>query len=333
MKNFIEILKNIILPTPMSNNRGVKSNASLIVEELVYVFKKSIERMSTERTLMFDSAFVAYIPKSYFTKIHPYFGYITAEVSERYNDILGGILKRDKHMKFAPLSDEWSFDLIPIPPKGEDTPDESNPEITVTSEELEEKFVAAFSFPVEKEKFNFSDLSDDEEVKTNQSQPNSKVRRMQVLKIEAIRGLKDNGIGFHHKIKVKRQEECVQTGRHEAKDKSQLILHVSGSPARFLRPDGEKCNEIKLNFAQFYIGGSSASYSYNGLNMIRLDAEEVLSPHLEIKKESDGSFFLMAIGPVLLDNAVMQKNKWTRLPDKKATVRLNGNIEVVISKK
>lgn len=331
--DFLEKLKNIILPNPVtSGNTRRKNKVSLVIDELIYAFDESVERMMTSRSLMFHTAFVVYVPKSYYTEIHLAFGVITQEVTEIFHEKLNEMLRRNKSLKFTPLFDSWSYDIISL---GEDTcdiPDEENPESRVTYEELEEKFVAVRSCPVPNDRYDFTALSDDDEVKTNQSQPNSKFNRIQRLSIGAIRGLKPSGNGYSYPINLN-GGDVISNNASSNSEKVLAVLKTADDNINFLDNQGAKYKSIDIKLSSFFIGGTSASTMYQGKPMVRIDSESVQSPHCEIKQDLDGAFYIRPIGPVEQGMIPMKKNEWSRLSDKNASIKLNGTIELIFNKK
>ena len=331
--NFLDKLKNIILPQPVLNSTtGRKNKVSLIIDELVYKFEESVERMSSQRSLMFHTAYVVYVPKSYYNEIHLAFGVISQEVTEILHEKINDMLKKNKSLKFTPLFDSWSFDIISLGENASDTPDEDNPDSTVTYEELEEKFVAVRSFPVPNEMYDFNSLSDDDEVKTNESQPNSKYKRIQRLSIGAIRGLKPSGSGYSYPINLN-DGDIASTSTQTNDDKVLAVLKSAEEGINFLGNQGAKYKTLDIKLRCFFIGGASASTMYQGKPMVRLDSETVQCPHCEIRQDGDGAFYIRPIGPVEQGQIPMKKNEWSRLSDKNASIKINGNIELIFNKK
>lgn len=331
--NFLDKLKNIILPKPVLNNTtGKKNKVSLVIDELVYAFEESVERMMTPRSLMFHTAYVVYVPKSYYNEIYLAFGIITQEVTEIFHEKLNDMLKRNKSLRFTPLFDSWSFDIISLGEDACDTPDEENPDSTVTYEELEEKFVAVRSCPVPNDRYNFTSLSDDTEVKTNQSQPNSKFNRIQRLSIGAIRGLKPSGSGYSYPINLN-GGDVTSNNMPTNSDKVLAVLKSAEDGINFLDNQGAKYKSIDIKLTSFFIGGASASTMYQGKPMVRIDSESVQSPHCEIKQDEDSAFYIRPIGPVEQGQIPMKRNEWSRLSDKNTSIKINGNIELIFNKK
>lgn len=331
--SFIAKLKNIILPKPVSNGTtNGKNKVSLVIDELVYAFEESLERMMTPRSLMFHTAYVVYVPKSYYKEIHLAFGIITQEVTEIFHEKLNDLLKRNRSLRFTPLFDSWSFDIISLGEDTSDTPDEDNPDSAVTYEELEEKFVAVRSFPVPNEMYNFNLHSDDDEVMTNRSQPNSKFNSIQRLSIGAIRGLKPSGNGYTYPINLNGGDVTLNTTQAND-DRVLAVLKSAEDGINFLDNQGARYKSIDVRLSCFFLGGKSASTMYQGKPMVRIDSEAVLCPHCEIRQDGDGAFYIRPIGIVEQGQIPMKKNEWARLSDRNASLKLNGNIELIFNKK
>lgn len=331
--SFIDKLKNIILPKGQELfEASKKSKTSLVVDELVFAFEESVKRLMTEESLMFHTAYVVYVPRKYYNELHLTFGVLSREATRKFHKRLNEILKKNQSLTFTPLFDSWSFDMIALREDSEDIPDEENPEESkVTYDELEENFVAVRSSAVPSEIFDFTALPDDQEVKTNQSQPNSKFNRLQRLSIGAIRGLKPSGSGYSYPINLNGNE--VSEGTEGGSDKVLATLKCADDNINFLDNQGNTYKVLDIRLKSFFIGGSSASPMYQGKPMIRIDSQVVMSPHFEIKQNMDGSFYIRPIGPVEQGQLPMPKDEWTRLSDRNASIKVNGNIELIFNKK
>lgn len=330
--SFLAKLKKIMLPSPDTISRSESKNKmTLIVEELVYTFEESIERMSTPGSLMFHTAFVVYVPYNYFNEIHMAFGVITQEVTEIFHNTLREKLRKKPNMKFCPLCEAWSFDIIALREGTSDMPDPENPESKVTDSELAEKFVAVRSSAVPAEIFNFSQQADNDEVKTNRSQPNSRFNRIQKLCIRAIRGLKPSGSGYSYPINLN-TNTTAQSASPLENDKVLATLKILDDNVSFIDRQDNKYKIIDITVNHFFVGGSSASTEYQGKYMQRVDSSEVMSPHFEIKKDLDGAFYIRPIGRVEQSQIPMPKNEWSRLSDRNASIKINGKIEILFNK-
>lgn len=330
--NYIDKLKNIILPKQVQYSASVKKNkVSLVIDEIVYAFEESIEQMSTERTLMFHTAYVVYVPHCNFRDLHLAFGVATQEAVERFNEILVEKLKKNKNLRMKPICDSWSFDIISLKEKCSDMPDEDNPDSKVTYEDLEENFVAVRSSFVPTELYNFTALDENAEVKANRSKPNSNFEKIQRLSIGAIIGLKPSGTGYSYPINI--EGVPVAPVNTTLNNNEVLATLKSCDGISFLDAHKNKYSIFDIRLTDMFFGGSSASPMYQGKPMVALDSETIQSPHFEIRKDTDGSFYIRPIGDVEVNQIPATRNKWTRLSDKNTTIKINGNIEFVFNKK
>ncbi|MDE6246277.1 MAG: hypothetical protein K2M41_00335 [Muribaculaceae bacterium] len=325
-------LKNIILPKQYMGRLSSKRNkVSLVIDEIVCAFEESIEQMSTERTLMFHTAYVVYVPHSNFRDLHLAFGVATQEAVERFNEILVERLKKNRNLRMKPICDSWSFDIISLKEEGSDIPDEDNPDSRVTYEDLEENFVAVRSSFVPTELYNFTALDEDAEVKTNRSKPNSKYENMQRLSIRAIAGLKPSGTGYSYPISI--EGVPVAPVNSALNNDEALATLKSCDGISFLDAHKNKYSIFDIRLTDMFFGGRSASPMYQGKPMVALDSETIQSPHFEIRRDTDGGFYIRPIGDVEVNQIPATRNKWTRLSDKNTTIKLNGSIEFVFNKK
>lgn len=336
-------IKGIILPGLANAGGGAGKNMNeMVMEELVYAFRESITRMSTRKSLICHTAYVVYVPMRYYKELLTVFGILTKDAVDTFHEELLDRLKKNRSLKFETASESWSFDLHGLGEDTQDTPDEENPDSTVTYEDLEENFVAVRSFVLSNEMYDFSACSEDEVVKTNRSQPNSTFNKMQRLSVRAIIGLRPNGTGYSYPITLAGGSSAaggnaaggsVPGSAASVGDRVLAVLESAEEGVHFTDAMGRTFKAIDISLPDFYIGGSSARSAYQGKPMLKLDSEAVQSPHLHIRQDEQGDFYICPIGPVEQGGIVMAKNRWTRLANKHASIKINGNIELTFNKK
>lgn len=332
--NFISKLKNIILPHPYMGKESSKRNkVSLVIDEIVYAFEESIEQMSTARTLMFHTAYVVYVPHSNYRDLHLAFGVATQEVVERFNEILDKKIKKNKGLRMKPICDSCCFEIIPLKESGEDIPDADDPDSKVTYEDLEENFVAVRSSLAPNTLYDFSTIDEDDELKTNCSRPGSLFQKVQKLKYKAIIGLTPDGRGYSYRIKDDGFIEQFSSNSSTNVSSGVIATLKSCDGVSFLDHHKNKFAEFDITLTDMFFGGRLASPIYQGKPMVALDSETIQSPHFEIRRDSDGVFYIRPIGDVKVNQIPATRNKWTRLSDKNTTIKLNGSIEFVFNKK
>lgn len=339
--DIITKLKNVILPrkaVAADTTSRRRNNVSLIIDELLFAFNESIESMSTNRNLMFHTAYVVYVPMRYYKDLHLSFGVISSEAAERFVEILQERMRRNKTLKYTPISETWSFDIIPLREDSSDTPDSENPDSRVTYEDLEEHFVAVRSTLVSAELYNFNAIDDDTTVRTNRSQPSSKYNRVQRLSVSAIRGLKPGGNGYSYPITLA-QSPARQTPAatspvaQRRPGTARASLTCQDNDLWFTDGSGNKFQSLDMEVDHFFVGGSTAADTYHGKPMVRLNAEDVLTPHFEIKLDSDNAFYIRTIGAITMCQLPVQAGHWLRLPDNKATITINGEYQLEFNKR
>ena len=325
MSKLTDIISRLFNPSPggvsASDRKGAKKNKnSLLINEIEYTFRESIEERSTERHLLFDCAYAAYVPQKYYRDIHLSFGVITQELVERFHEILSEKLKKDKGLRFKPVYGFWSFDIIPLNSGCSDTPDNENPDSVVTYEDLEENFVAVRSSLIPSDLYDFTTSDAKSEVRTNRSQPNSKRDQLSVLNIGAIQGLKPNGRGFQYPIDLDLEESPVSSSKSGTKCSIEI---ADGNVYFSYGKEGTKHTMIEMSVPNFYIGGATASTNHQGAPMVSLSSEAVLSPHVQIRLDSDGKYKIKGFTPIRVNGADKPANEWIVLSDKNSYFFIN----------
>lgn len=320
---FLDKVKNAILPltgdlsgTPAKKRSQGNNQGNLVVEELTYAFEESLQTIGN--TILFDTAYVAYVPKEYYNKLHLTFGIIAQETRDIFEKKIAEKLAANKKLKCTPLDNKWSFDIISL--------GEGCKISDVSYDQLEEQFVAVRSSLKSADRFDFSSMGEGDTIKTNRSQPSSTFNGMQFLNPDAIRGLKPSGNGYAYPIMI----NGTPVGEVGGSDKVLATLKADG--AELLNQFGDKVPSFAIRVPDIWIGGSSAATSYEGLPLLRIKSEEVMNPHFRIRQSDKGWFEIYPVGNVQLGPIPLEKRQWTRLPDRNASIQIN-DIELIFNKK
>ncbi|MCM1319947.1 MAG: hypothetical protein NC217_06155 [Muribaculaceae bacterium] len=338
---FKKFVKGIFNPQPpivqeQGEKKQARNKASLVIDEIVYAFEESVKAAGTSRSLICHTAYVAYVPSRYYRDLQLTFGIITKEIVDIFHERINAKLSKNPKLKFSTPYNFWSFDLISLDENCSDIPDPDNPDSIVSFDELEENFVAVRSTMVPNDMFDFESASDDDSIRTNRAQPNSTFNRIQALSIGAIRGLKPSGQGYMYPIDPKGDSLLntdARTGSGGISDTVLAVLEAADFDIAFTDRSGNMYPKLDIKLNDFYIGGPSASYNYNGLPLVHLNSEAVMSPHLEIRRDTDGSFYLRPLGAVELNGLEIKRNKWARLSDRNSSIKINGEIELTFNRK
>lgn len=333
-------LKRIFMPAPpqIKPDKPVKTanKASLLIDEIVYAFEESVKASSTPRSLICHTAYVAYVPVKYFRDLQLTFGIITKDIVDLFHERIKEKLSKNTKLHFATPYNFWSFDLIALDENCSDIPDPDNPDSIVDFEELEENFVAVRSSMVPNDIFDFESASDDDSIRTNRSQPNSTFNKIQALSIGAIRGLKPNGRGYTYPIDLNAGNVIDQNGPVDSSglsNKALAVIEVADFNIAFTDKGGNTYSKLDIKLNNFYIGGPSGGNNYNGVPLVHLNSEDVMSPHLEIRRDNDGTFYMRPLGAVELNGREAKRNQWSRLSDRNTSIKINGDIELTFNRK
>lgn len=335
--SFLKSIKKFILP----DSGGIEEDRNpnqLIVDELVFAFNESIKKRSTRANLICDTAYAVYVPQNYHKEIEQTFGILTQEVVEKFNEVILNKTRREKAMKFRPIANNWSFDLIPLSEEGmDDSFAEDDPEGVVTYDELEERFVAVRSSLVANDLYNFTSSAETEVLKTNQSQINTKENKMRKLRLDAIIGLKPGGNGYTYPIDVPGVTNSGEGMKAESVAKKgggvYATLKSGELDVNFIDGRGALYQSFDITLNQFFVGGPSGSSTYNGYPVIKLSSEKVMNPHMEFMRDQNANFFLKAYGDVKISSLPVRKGEWVRVPDRNASIMISGDIELIFNKK
>lgn len=335
-KKWNSLLSNVLHEQPVNGTTKGDNIIAIVIDEVMFEFHKSFNRYKAlKRNLTCHTAYAVYVPPKYYKEVKNAFAVITKDIKEEFEAILNKELSNRTNIKFCSVDNVWSFDIFKVDKGVSYVRDKDNPDEKVTYEEVVEKFVAVRSEICTDRLYDFTNISDDDEIETNSSQPNSKQRRIQVS-MGAIRDLRP-GINGEHEYPIKLKGSILESVQTHG-SRVLATLKIVHDTVRFIDVRGfeYKTYTIDDRNTDFYIGGSSAATSSQGKEMIRLSSETIMSPHLEIKLDEtdpDGSFMIRAIGQVRLNRIPLPVNEWRKLSNDNLPILLNDSVEIIFSKK
>lgn len=336
-KKWNSFLSNMLHEQHVNETTKGDNIMAIVRDEVIFEFHKSFDRYKVlKRNLTCHTAYAVYVPPKYYKEVKNAFAVITKDIKEEFEAILNKELSNRTNIEFFSVDNVWSFDIFKVDKGASYVRDEDNPDEKVTYEEVVENFVAVRSEICTDKLYDFTNTSDDDEIRTNSLQPNSKQRRIQVLTMGAIRDLRPGRNGeYEYPIKL---NGSILKSAQTLGSKVLATLKIAHDTVRFIDVRGfeYKMYTIDDRNTDFYIGGSSAATSSQGKEMIRLSSETIMSPHLEIKLDEtapDGSFMIRAIGQVRLNRIPLPTNEWRRLANDNLPILLNDSVEIIFNKK
>ena len=94
--------------------------------------------------------------------------------------------------------------------------------------------------------------------------------------------------------------------------------------------DNKKTDNYVIGTGEVQITGPTANMSKDNVDVLRIDDDSIMNPHLNIRYDTDNQrFIISAVGDVKLNQRDLERNtgRWYDLPNN-STIMLNGDIQI-----
>ena len=318
----VERIKDLLL--------GKESKGSSIVltrQELVNkIYKHFVTQMEDETTdvgLLFHTSFFIYLNENDYIIREQSFAYTVKDVMKKIDEKVHSM--RKQYPDYRPHSKYWQFQFVPFKDGGI----VNNP-MGDTLKKIDPKDVVIFSF-IHPDSLYLSENESERVVATVHVKDSVAINKWAINR-EALRGIDATGkdrfrVPFKDDVSPREMPISVaESLKPEANAKAILTVEQCS----FVK-NGQISKRYYMVSDYLQISGRNDVENRGGMDVAKLDSDEVLNPHLTIKTDSlNSTFFLSAIGDVMLNEVRVPQDasKWTTLPNN-STLLLNGEIQLI----
>lgn len=99
--------------------------------------------------------------------------------------------------------------------------------------------------------------------------------------------------------------------------------------------NGQKTDKYVINTDNLQITGPNATTSTDGSELLKIDDDSIMNPHLNIRYDAPNNRYLIsAVGDTKLNDRILERNpdNWSELPNN-SSILLNGDIQINFMKK
>lgn len=320
MSAFLSKLKSLLVPyaddADYQRSRSGALTRQDILDILLSHFKEQMAFETTRYSLLFHTAFVIYLRQDDYERISPGFQITAQDAVSMFLDCVHE--RMSKYPEYVPHSKFWTFQLVSIP---EGTMIEG-----VSEEEMESRPVIIRSsiFPE-----NEYDADDAGRIVTTLRTVNSMKAMPQAINVALLKGL-DQLDKDKYRIRFASVQPVASesAATRNVPDYARGYARITADEGSFIEGDRTfttymmKCDEL-------YLCGRNA-VSQRGRVALLLDSDEVMNPHVVIRRNPDsGVFQIQAIGPIKLNERTVSPggSKWLPLPDNSVFL-INDDIQI-----
>lgn len=311
-----------------------------ILDALMRHFKETARRLTTDYNLLYHTSFTIYLKARNYQEISDSLPFV-ASGAERM--LVEEINRRAKdYPGYRPHSELWQFQLVEIP-------DDAEIE-GVSAEEMEQSVVIEIQ----------SELFPPTEERTQASSSRIVSTVQGVNSLRAIRNcINPEILGRLHLIErdriqlaltldPTRREINAQKGFSQSigqtnagqdpyqqpapGQKPVYFATLEAQDGSFLEQTGNKqIHTVAMTANELHISGRSAMPGATGVEVVRVDSDRIMTPHVKIRREaSTGTFSISAIGSTTVNQRTMtcSPEHWVTL-SKKSIIILNDEVQIL----
>lgn len=314
------------------NDQSRKQSPNLTRQELIdkiyEQFRIELDNESTSVSMLFPTSFYIYLNETDYALREKSFPFTVNDLIEIFYQTIRDKMKR--YPGYIPHSRYWMFQFVSFTPGTEIMGPNGD------MENLEPKQILVLSSLVPEE--IDSNNNDGSRIVTTFHAKDSMTAVGTAINFDSLKGInmlaKDrfkvtfNMPGYHPATNLSKQQMAQASG-HTHLDAGTLAVLKVEDGGTFINERGASTTFL-MTEDTLLISGRNAATQRGNLSVARLDSEEVLNPHLKIRRESDGRFRISAFGDVRLNEMPLAKDpqKWTLLPNRSA-ILINGEIQIL----
>ena len=344
--------KKLLAPDPLETDHGdnaaqrleippTEVTATEILDALKENFLLSVKKLSTDYNFLYHTSYVIYVKASNYSEMSDSLPFIAGGAEKMLVEL---IRKRTEHdyPSYNPHSQYWQFQLVEIPEdaefdgvtehdmqkgaliqiqsslfpptEGEDSRSQTGGRIVTTVHGVNS--LKAIRNCINPDILATIDLIEKDRIRLNL-----------VLDKPQVQRVSHNTSAHPSTVRTQCPTPSPSTARiahvHHATLEAQDGEFLEGAADR-------RIHTVAMTADEIHIVGRSSMPGYSGVQIVRVNSDRILTPHVKIRRNpTAGTFELAAIGPTRLNQRLLRPDPdtWTPLP-KKSTFILDDEIQL-----
>lgn len=317
-----EVEKNLSDGFADSTVEGGMVSANQILDAIMRHFQQTVSRLSTKYTFLYHTSFTVYLKAANYQEISDSLPFIASGAEQMLTEEINNQVKNRPGYK--PHSSLWQFQLVEIPEDAEID--------GISREEMQQSVVVQIQsslFPP-----------------TERNQETGSGRIVTTVQgINSLRAIRNcinpEILGRLHLVERDRIQlslnldpaKRVESGRRIPRSDrpARYVAVLVAEEGRFLdNTSNQPIHTVAMTSDELHISGRNAMGAAQGAEVVRIDSDRILNPHVRIRRDpTSGQFQLAAIGKTVLNQRTLASDpdKWVTL-SKKSTIILDDDIQI-----
>lgn len=301
---------------------GGMVSANQILDAIMRHFQQTVSRLSTKYTFLYHTSFTVYLKAANYQEISDSLPFIASGAEQMLTEEINNQVKNRPGYK--PHSSLWQFQLVEIPEDAEID--------GISREEMQQSVVVQIQsslFPP-----------------TERNQETGSGRIVTTVQgINSLRAIRNcinpEILGRLHLVERDRIQlslnldpaKRVESGRRIPRSDrpARYVAVLVAEEGRFLdNRSNQPIHTVAMISDELHISGRNAMGATQGAEVVRIDSDRILNPHVRIRRDpTSGQFQLAAIGKTVLNQRTLASDpdKWVTL-SKKSTIILDDDIQI-----
>ncbi len=305
--------------------RQEKSERQKLVDMIYMSFLESQWDKTTDEGLLFNTCFHIYVNEETYYRQEQTFSFTAKDVMNKINRHIKKVIRN--YPDYTPHSNYWLFQFSPLNADGKLDPSlfKQNPEQGPEKDEIP---IISTLYALEDNHYRDSSQR---VVATVHSKDSFSIRNWNI-NLNALRDVEITGTSlfrFKFTLDGTTSQISAETRRNRNLNGNPLaVATLRAEGGRFI-DNGQTTSSFDMTSDKLYVYGKLGEPDTGGKEIARLDSDEVLSPHVILKRTPQGSFEVQAKGETVLNEVPLpyREDSWTPLPNN-STLLINGKIQL-----
>lgn len=313
-------LKDLFFPSDKDNGSANITRQEML-DELFHHFRKRFDEETTTESMLFPTSFYVYMNEEDFNLRCQSLGNTVTDVVNRINRFLRR--KKFRYSNYIPHSKYWLFQFTPLSP---DTFIEGMPD---DASQLQPKqlYIISTIYPQENTQNGGERMVGTMHVK------DSFLIHNLAINSRALMGMDIVG-RYRFKVPFADFSNIRKTPVSMAQQTTNSSLPVASLTIRqqqyqfVLHPMNHHAQMTEIETPMLQVGGMGCTPGIrNGIQCVGINSQQVEDPHLQIRRNPDGTFSIIAYAQVRLNEIPLAPNLWVPLPNF-SVILINDEIQL-----
>ncbi|MCR4959526.1 MAG: hypothetical protein K6B13_13140 [Prevotella sp.] len=287
---------------PADNNKGSYVTRQYLVDEIYKHFTETLKEETTDVSMLFHTCYYIYLSQPDFRAREQSFVNTANDALEKITKHVQKLCK-EKYPNYIPHSRYWQFQFMPLDEDGQ-----LDASLTEEPVHLQRGEVVVLSMLYAEDDYQQNTASGSRRAVMTVHNKSSVTIGNWAVNHQALRGVDIRGrnlFRYHFSLdgNVQQQGSHGWANLSYSGEEQKCVAIVSAEMGKFVNGDSALMYQMKSNRLQ--VSGKTGAPDKGGEEVLRIDSDEVLNPHLIIRRTSDKTFEVQAKGNTVLNETLL----------------------------